>query len=139
MWTKTYSKTYQGITKETIWRLWADVANWPRWDKELEYCSIEGEFKAGNHIFLKPKNGPKVKLILSEIIPNAQFTDYCQFFGATMSDFHQLEDTQEGIRITNTVTVTGWLSIIWTNLVAKNVFHSIPRQMDALVNLARTV
>ncbi len=53
-----------------------------------------------------------------------------------MYDAHELEDTAEGLRITNIITVKGLLGFIWVNLVAKDVADSVPRQMDALVELA---
>ena len=138
MWIKTHTKTYSNIKKEDIWRVWADVNNWPKWDKELEYCKMEGAFIQGNQFVLKPKAGPKVKIILSEVIPNVKFTDHCKFPGATMYDSHQLDAIEEGIRITNTISVTGLLGFIWVKVVAKNVANSVPTQMDALVDLARS-
>ena len=136
MWIKSYSKIYQGVKKEDIWRIWSDVNSWPKWDKELEYCKMENMFTEGNQFILKPKGGPKVKITLCEVKPNEKFTDYCKFFGAIMYDAHELEEMQEGLRITNTITVTGPFSFIWVNLVAKKVANSIPTHMDALVDLA---
>lgn len=75
MWVKSYSKVYQGVKKEDIWRIWSDVNNWPKWDKELEYCKMHDEFIEGTQFILKPKNGPKVKLILSEVKPSEKFTN----------------------------------------------------------------
>lgn len=137
MWVKTYSKIYQDVKKEDIWRLWADVNNWPKWDRELEYCKMDASFIVGSHFILKPINGPKVKIFLSEVIPNKKFTDYAKFPGAIMYDAHELEETSDGLRITSIITVKGFLSFIWSNLVAKNVAASVPKQMDALVELAR--
>lgn len=134
MWVKSYSKVYQNIKKEDIWRAWADVNNWPLWDKELEYCKMDGDFTEGRQFILKPINGPKVKITLSEVVVNKKFTDYCQFPGAIMYDAHELEETNNGLRITNTITVTGFLGFIWAHLVAKNVANSVPEQMDALIN-----
>lgn len=138
MWVKSYSKVYQNIKKEDVWHAWTDVNNWPQWDRELEYCKMDGDFTEGRQFILKPINGPKVKITLSEVITNKKFTDYCKFPGAIMYDSHELEDTDNGLRITNTITVTGFLGFIWTYLVAKNVANSVPRHMDALVNLARS-
>lgn len=137
MWIKSYSKTYPDLTREDVWRIWTDVNNWPKWDKELEYCEMKEAFKQGSQFILKPIGGPKVKIILSEVKVNEKFTDYCNFFGARMYDDHQLQETPEGLRITNTISVTGLLSFIWVHLVAKNVANSVPNQMDALVNMAR--
>lgn len=136
MWVKSYSKTYQGVKKEDIWRLWVDVSSWPKWDKEIEYCKMDVPFTIGSHFILKPIKGPKVKVILSEVISDKKFIGYTKFPGAIMYDAHELEEKADGLRITSTITVKGILSFIWVNLVAKNVAKSVPEQMDALVNLA---
>lgn len=137
MWIRTYSKVYKDIKKETVWRLWADVNQWPAWDKELQYCKIDRPFSEGNDFILKPIKGPKVKIVLLEVVENQKFTDYTKFPGAIMYDAHELEETTDGLRISSIITVTGFLTFLWANLVAKNVAASVPKQMDALVEFAR--
>ncbi|MDB5089831.1 MAG: polyketide cyclase, partial [Mucilaginibacter sp.] len=36
MWTKSYSVTTRDVTKEQMWKLFADVNNWPSWDEGIE-------------------------------------------------------------------------------------------------------
>lgn len=139
MWVKTFSKVYKGVQKEHIWQAWSDVNNWPKWDGELEYCDLQGEFVQGEQFILKPAGGPKVKITLSEVCRNEKFTDYCKFFGATMYDAHELRDEPEGLRITNTITVTGPLAFLWARLVVKKVAESVPVQTDSLVSFVRRV
>ena len=133
MWVKSYSKVFQGITKADVWRAWSDVNSWPTWDSELDYCKMDAAFVKGTQFILKPKGGPNVNITLSDVKPNESFTDYCKFFGATMYDAHTLEDTPDGLRITNTITMTGPLRFVWIHLVVKNIVASLPKQMDALV------
>jgi hypothetical protein len=137
MWTKTHSKIYQDINKEDIWRIWTDVNNWPTWHGDLEYCKMDGAFTIGNHFMLKPKGVPAVKITLVEIDEGKKFTDYTQFFGAKMYDTHAIEETPTGLRLTNTLVVTGFLRFLWIKLVAQNVADTVPQEMDALVKLAR--
>ena len=138
MWIRKFSKIYKDIKKEDVWRTWADVNNWPKWDKELEYCDLKDDFVQGSKFILKPAGGPKVKIVLSEVIENERFTDYCKFFGATMHDAHYLEHTEDGLLITNIITVKGPLAFVWANLVAKDVAKSVPEQTDRLVNFTRS-
>lgn len=135
MWVKSFNKIYQGVRKEDFWRAWADIKNWPKWDKELEYCQTGHDFafSEGNQFILKPIGGPNIRIRLAEVVENYKFTDYCKFISATMYDAHELEETPKGVRITNTITVTGPLSFLWVRLVAKNVVNSIPKQTDALI------
>lgn len=137
MWTRTYSKVFQGLDKAEVWRIWADVNNWPKWHGDLEYCKMEGDFVVGNHFMLKPKGVGAVKIVLTEIEPGYKFTDCTTFFGAKMYDTHTLEETPDGLKLTNTLVVKGLLQLLWVKLVAKNVAYTVPDEMEALVNLAR--
>ncbi len=138
MWTRECSKVYQNVKKEDVWRLWTDINNWPKWHGELDYCKLEGEFIVGNKFRLKPKGAPSVKIKLIAIEDGKEFIDCTKFFGAKMFDAHQLEETKDGLRLTNTVIVTGLLKFLWIKLVARNVADTAEQKMDALVALARS-
>lgn len=137
MWTKTYSKTFQGIKREDIWQIWTDVNNWPTWHGDLDYCTLDGAFTVGNHFMLKPIGVNPVKIVLTEIKEGYHFTDCTSFFGAKMYDTHAMEDTAEGLKLINKLVVTGSLKWLWIKLVAQNVADTVPEEMEALVKLAR--
>lgn len=139
MWTRTFSKIYKGLKKEDIWRIMTDVNSWPTWHDDLEYCKMEGDFKVGNHFILKPKGVRAVKIILTEVIEGVSFTDCTIFPGAKMYDTHSIQETSEGLIISNTMIVTGPLKWLWIKLVAQNVADTIPDETEALVNLARGI
>lgn len=98
---------------------------------------MQGAFLVGSHFTLKPKGGPAVRIELTEIIPGQEFTDCTKFFGAKMYDTHKIEESENGLRLSNKLIVTGPLKWLWIKLVANNVAASVPDEMDALVNLAR--
>lgn len=137
MWEKSYSKLYHDVESQEVWSLWIDVNNWPKWHGDLDYCKLEGLFEVGNYFLLKPKGVPAVKIILTEIEEGRQFTDCTTFFGAKMYDTHLIEETKEGLRLTNKLVVTGPLKWLWIKLVAQKVANSVPDEMDALVKLAK--
>ncbi|MAZ78055.1 MAG: polyketide cyclase [Legionellaceae bacterium] len=137
MWNKTHSKIYKNVSKEAVWKIWKDINNYANWHDDLDYCQLKGEFAKGNYFLLKPKGGPKVKVWLLDIKENESFLDCTRFFGAKMYDLHSLEDTSEGLKISNTITVKGPLAFLWTKLVAKDVAAHAPQEMDAVVDLAR--
>jgi hypothetical protein len=119
MWIKKYSQTFNNITKEEVWAIWEDVNNYLAWHDDLELCQLDGEFKVGNHFKLKPKGGPTFKIEIVELKKYQRFVDCTHFFGAKMFDIHELKETNEGLRITSTLKVTGPLSFLWVLLVAK--------------------
>lgn len=137
MWTQTHSKVYPGVSLNAVWRIWVDVNNWAKWHGDLDYCKMDGPFKVGNHFMLKPKGIKPVKIVLTEVEEGRRFTDCTQFFGAKMFDTHEMEETKEGLRLTNTLVVLGPLKWLWIKLVAQNVADTVPLEMDALIELAR--
>jgi len=137
MWTRTYSKTFEGIKREDIWFVWTDVNNWAKWHGALDYCKMEGPFEVGNHFMLKPKGVRAVKIVLTDLVDGFSFTDCTSFLGAKMYDTHSLEETTEGLKLTNTLVVRGPLKYLWIKLVAQNVADTVPEEMEALVKLAR--
>jgi len=128
----------QGITKETIWKIWTDVNNWPSWHGDLDYCKINGAFEVGNYFKLKPKGMFPVKIVITNIEEGHKFTDCTRFLGAQMYDTHALEETVNGLLLTNTLVVTGPLKWLWIKLVAAHIADTVPDEMNALVDLART-
>ncbi|MES2215552.1 MAG: polyketide cyclase [Pseudomonadota bacterium] len=138
MWTRIYSKTFQDIKSADIWRIWTDVNNWPTWHGDLDYCKLDGEFVVGNYFMLKPKGMSAVKITLTEIIEGHSFTDCTSFFGAKMYDTHSMEETNDGLKLTNKLIVTGPLSWLWIRLVAQNVADSIADETESLVKLVRS-
>jgi hypothetical protein len=139
MWKQFHSKLYTNVKKENIWRLWTDVNNWATWHGDLDYCKMEGDFAVGNHFMLKPKGVRPVKIIITEINEGYSFTDCTIFPGAKMYDTHTMEETPDGLLLSNTLIVTGPLKWLWIKLVAQNVANTIPDEVDALVNLARSM
>ena len=55
-----------------------------------------------------------------------------------MYDTHALEETNDGLRLTNKLVVTGLLKFLWIKLVAQNVAATVPQDMDVLVNRAKS-
>jgi hypothetical protein len=137
MWERTYNKTFQGIKREDIWRIWIDINNWPKWHEDLDYCKLMGDFVVGNYFILKPKKALPVKIFLTEIKEGHSFTDCTTFLGAKMFNTHILKDTPDGIKLTNKLIVTGPLKWLWIKLVAQNVADSVPSEIENLVKIAR--
>jgi hypothetical protein len=87
---------------------------------------------------LKPKGAPAVKIVLTAIEEGKSFTDCTNFWGAKMIDTHAMEETTEGLMLSNTLVVSGPLKWLWIKLVAQNVADTVPQEMEELVKLARS-
>ncbi|MHB1687148.1 MAG: SRPBCC family protein [Ignavibacteriaceae bacterium] len=136
MWTKSHSIVTKEVTKEQMWKLFADVNNWHTWNTDIEYAKMQGKFEKGNHFLLKPKKGPKVTIELIEAIENKKFVDLTRFPLAKMYGEHTLEVTPSGLRITTTMTVKGALGFLWKKIVAQDIVNALPVEMEQQVKIA---
>jgi hypothetical protein len=137
MWTKSHSIVTKEVTKEQMWKLFADVNNWHTWDEGIEFAKLEGEFIKGNFFTLRPKGGPNVKVELLETVPNKMFLDVTKFPLAKMYDEHTFEETPQGLKITNTITVTGFLGFLWRKIVAQKIVDNLPADMQQQIKSAQ--
>jgi len=136
MWTKSYSLITKAVTKEQLWKLFSEVDKWPTWDDGLESAELVGPFEKGSHIILKIKGGPKVKVKLLETVVNRGFLDVTTFPLAKMYDRHSFEETPDGLKVTTTLYVKGFLSFVWIKLVAQKLADALPLEMKKQIERA---
>lgn len=139
MWSKSYSTITKEVSKEQLWKLFADVNNWHTWDDGIEYTSMNGPFEQGIIFLLKPKGGPKVKVQLTEVSKPTAFTDVTFFPLAKMYDAHLFEETPDGLKITNTITVTGLLGFLFVKLVASDIVNKLPADVQKQIAAAKNL
>ena len=139
MWTRSHSITTQAVTKEQLWKLFADVNNWNTWDEGIEFSKMEGKFEKGNYFIIRPKGVPNVKVELLETKENLMFLDVTKFPLAKMYDEHTFEETPEGLKITNTITVKGLLGFFWRKVVAQKIVDNLPQDMLSQIKAASTL
>lgn len=139
MWTRSHSIVTKEVTKEQMWKLFADVNNWHSWDEGIEFAKLNGKFEKGNFFTLRPKGGPNVKVELLETKENKMFLDVTKFPLAKMYDEHTFEETPQGLKITNTITVKGILGFLWRKIVAQKIVDALPEDMLTQIKTAKTL
>lgn len=137
MWSKSYSKTVKGLTVSQVWKAWADVNQWHTWQDDIEYATLDGEFKKGNSFRFKPKGGPKFNIELIRVEPNSVFVDLTKFPLAKMYDSHELIDHGNELEIKTTISIEGPLSFLWRKIVAEGVASGMKDQTERLIEKAR--
>jgi len=137
MWQAKYEKNFPGLKKEEVWATWIDVNNWNKWDEDTEFAKISGPFEVGTNFILKPKGGPNISIELTEVTPFVSFTDVTKFPLAKMYDVHEIEETQDGLKLKSTVRIEGLLSWIWRKIVVEGVAAGVPKQLEAIAKFSR--
>ncbi|MFN8381149.1 MAG: SRPBCC family protein [Anaerolineales bacterium] len=136
MWTAEYT-VVTTASKEAVWKIWADVENWPKWDKGVEWCHIDGEFKVGTRYTLKPVSGPEAKAVIHDCQPLKGFTDVTNLPLAKMKFAHELKEEKDGLHVTHRVTISGPLSFLFAQVIGKDTAKDLPETIGRLVDLAK--
>ena len=136
MWTRSHVVITKEVTKEQMWKLFSDVNNWQTWDESIEFAHLDGKFEQGNFFVFKPKGGPKIKLKILEAIENYKFVDLTTFPFAKMYGDHTFEETPEGLKLTTTMKVEGFLGFLWKKLVAQKIVDDLPKDMAIQIKAA---
>lgn len=137
MWTRSHSIVTKEVTKEQMWKLFADVNNWHTWDHSVEFAKLEGKFEKGNHFVFQPKGGPKLSIGIVEATENMRFTDLTTFPLAKMYGEHTFEETPDGLKLTTTMKVEGMLGFLWRKLVAQKIVDTLPEDMQTQIKAAQ--
>jgi Polyketide cyclase / dehydrase and lipid transport len=121
---------------EAIWRLWADVDNWKEWDPGVGDSSIGGPFAEGTGYVLKPKGGPRVTSVLTDVRPGEGFSDRTRLPLANLDFFHEVQRVGEGTRVTHRVEISGPLSFVFARLMGRSFENGLPETVRNLARLA---
>lgn len=123
-----------------IFALYDNVSEWPRWDADLKAASVEGAFVSGARGVVEPKDGPKSKVVFSEVIRNKSFTCDCKLPLCLMRFEHELQAKNGGngnvTVATHRVTFDGLLAPLFGRLIGSGMRKSLPGVMAKLKEVA---
>ena len=133
----TATRVVDGITKEQIYSFWADVNNWASWNNDIISAELHGEFKEGNFFTLTLDSGQKVKIKLLKVEENKSFTDLTTFPLAKMYGIHEIIEKDGKIELVASIKIEGFLSFLWTKIVAQNIADNLGSDMDKMIELIK--
>ena len=124
--------------KEQLWKLLADMEHWNRWDEDVQWCKLNGEFKTGIAYFLKRTGAPKLFGVIRNHEPLKRFTAVSYFMSlATIESTYQLIDVEDGVKLSHQVSISGHLAWLFVQLVGKRMCKGFPTAAGNLVRLAK--
>lgn len=136
MWQAQYVTTTD-VPAASLFAAIADVGNWNQWDAELEFTRLDGAAKVGADFILKPRGGPRIKIVIEEFQTPTRFVDVARLLFAKMRTAHEFiqADKQTTIRIT--IQTWGPLGFFWRKIVAEKQIRAAAAQTAAFVAYAR--
>ena len=132
MWTIEVSReTF--ATKEQIWNLWADVANWNIWDSTVKSSELYGDFNVGTKGMVKLAVGPKSKFVITSCKPFETFTNR-SFLPLCNVDFTvTLVETQNGLVVTYRQEMRGLMTFFFSTIFGKQMSKGISKGLEDLI------
>ncbi len=121
MWSVEHT-THSSASPEAVWQVWADVAEWPRWNPTIKDVSFDAALAEGTTGRLKPAKGPRSKVVLREVRPVAGFVVVSGLPGARMRIEHEVAEAPEGgSQVTERAVLAGPLSRLWSLLLGRGL------------------
>ena len=107
MWTTDHS-VETDVSADAIWRAWADVDGWPRWNADIERIELRGPFDTGGTIAMTPRGQETVELTIAEAVDGERFVDEADVGGTVVRTMHRIEPLGNGrSRVTYRLEATG--------------------------------
>jgi hypothetical protein len=123
---------------ETLFAIYENVEGWCQWDPDVQSSSIVGAFVLGAIGKLKPKNGPVVKMRLTQFEKNRSFTDETGLPLCKMQFEHQLVPEAKATRVLHRVSFSGPLAFFFGRIIGKQIKHGLPEALKGLKAMAET-
>ena len=136
MWNVEHT-THSSASREAVWALWVNVAEWPRWNHTIADVSLDGPFAEGTTGTLKPAHGQRAKMVLRDVRQAVGFTDVARLPGAQMRVEHEVADAPEGgSRVTERAVLHGPLARLWSLLLGRQLRRDMAAGAQATANAA---
>jgi hypothetical protein len=138
MWTTEHS-IETSAPPETIWRIWADVSNWPMWNGDIERIELIGAFATGSRIVMTPIGDEPIELRIAEAVDPERFVDEACIGEVVVRTVHQVDrvDTNTA-RIIYRIEITGPAADTLGPQIGPQISADFPRTLAALVHRAES-
>lgn len=125
--------THITAPRNRVFALYEDVASWPAWDSETMDVHLPS-LGPGASGWLKPRQGPKAKIKVTEFTRDRSFTVESTLPFCRIQFGHDLIDEGNQTRVTHWVRFIGPLAPLFRQLIGSGMDRSLP---DTLAGLKR--
>ncbi len=127
MWSTSSTFDAAGVTAAAVWsRAYADASAWPAWNDALAFASLDEPFAVGSRARVRFRTGLRLRFTLVEVEEGRMFTDESRLPGARMGHRHELQPTDDGVRLVNTIYIDGPLARLWAPILGPQARRGLP-------------
>ena len=133
MW-KTEHSEITTASPEAVWRLAADVADWPTWNPGYTAATLDGPASDGTAGTVTLPNGMRRPFIVVDARPGSAFVIGASGPGVRQRFIHRMELLGDGqTKVTMAATMEGFLSPVFARLFGKVIAGYTPTAVRQLV------
>jgi uncharacterized protein YndB with AHSA1/START domain len=122
-------------TRQAIYALWADPAQWTRWDPQIESVSITGPVRVGARGKLKGTSGPESTIEIIAMEPGVRFA-YAATGPGLRIVFDRRFEAGEPTRFTHAVVISGAAAGFLSGSLGRRFQGAMPAAMTRLKAMA---
>ncbi|MFC4427265.1 hypothetical protein [Deinococcus navajonensis] len=123
-------------TPAHLYRLWADVGTWVHWNQDLVQATLHGPFAADSHIEMTTPDDT-IRLRLTDVQQDRQFTDEVEMDGLLIRTVHQLNVRPDGLtQVTYRMQITGTDAAQLGPEIGPAITSDFPDTVAALIRYA---
>lgn len=124
------------VSAGQIFAIYANVAEWPAWDPDLQAAGIDGPFEPGSTGWIKPVGAPRMKTRILSLVPAQSFAAVTRLPLCRMVFTHSLQALPSGadscVEVTHGVEFHGLLAPLFRRLLGRKISHALPRALRGL-------
>ena len=117
---------------DAIFSVYEDVANWPKWDKEVISSMLNGPFEVGTTGEIVPNGEPRSAITLTEATKDKSFTVECKLPLCKMHFIHELTEVDDATTVVNKAVFTGLLAPLFKRLIEPKLKGGISSSLENL-------
>jgi len=117
--------------RKKIFALYEDVGSWPIWDSEILAVHLPGLYPGASG-WLRPRQGPKAKIYISEVVRDTSFTVEGLLPLCRMQFGHELDGDGDRTNVTHWVRFTGPLAPLFRRLIGRGIDRTLPHTLAGL-------
>lgn len=118
--------------QKLVFAIYQNVGSWPHWDQEVAEVVLSKGLQPGAQGWLRPRQGPKARILVDEVVPEKSFTVEAQLPLCRMIFGHELAEISGQTRATHWVRFSGPLAFLFRRLIGAGLDASLPQTLIGL-------
>lgn len=140
MQTLSFSSTSNQVNRKQAWTLITDLNHWSRWDFNILRSSLlQKKLVPGALFSVKHRDFIETRAMITELERYRSFAFRIRFLLATMDRRFILEETEGGLKVTISTSITGMLSWLWRMVVMHKILDDTPEDLSLIMHHAQSI